>query len=121
MAIVLNDGMKRRVDLLVANGLPKYEAAVLVCVAARGEMTTYDLVVMTGLQQPVISVTTTSLAERGWLSRVKHDTPRGRPYYTYELGMPMQDIIREIVTARSSELRAMEARVQELIVLGGVA
>ncbi|ABS56374.1 conserved hypothetical protein [Methanoregula boonei 6A8] len=91
---------------LIAVGLPRIVAKVLVFLAYAGEASSRDIERGADLRQPEVSLAMQYLLERGWVaSRLDKTDAIGRPQNIFSLSRPIAEIVGQIQTEKETEIR----------------
>lgn len=113
--LVLDDGDREIVDLLVDLGLSRNPAKAVVYLAQIDEAISRQVEEGADMRQPEVSQTMRELRRRGWVA--KRDVPRegkGRPLHSYRLDVTFEAILDEIeATIRRRAERDLD-RIEQL-------
>lgn len=102
------DSEKNIIELMRANGISRNIARVLVALQGSSDLTTKDLMEITGIAQPNVSVAIAWAYKREWVSlKICRETRAGRPYYRYSLSKDFFMIVKEIADDRAQEIASM--------------
>lgn len=102
-------------NLLIAIGIPRNIAKVLVFLANAPEATSRAIERGADMRQPEVSLAMRYLMEQGWIkSRDSSAESKGRPMKIYELAIPFSEIINRIENEKKNEAKDQLARVRQL-------
>ena len=102
-------------NLLIAIGISKNVAKVLVFLANTPEATSLAIERGVDMRQPEVSVAMKSLIDQGWIkSRESPAESKGRPMIIYELAKPINEIIEIIENEKKTEAKNRVALVKKL-------
>jgi predicted transcriptional regulator len=102
-------------NLLIAIGIPRNIAKVLVFLANAPEATSRAIERGADMRQPEVSLAMRYLLEQGWVkSRDSAAESKGRPMKIYELSIPFSEIIDRIEKEKKNEAKDQLARVRQL-------
>jgi predicted transcriptional regulator len=103
------------VNLLIAIGITKNIAKVLVFLANTPETTSRAIERGVDMRQPEVSIAMKSLIDRGWIrSRESSAESKGRPMKIYELAKSINEIIESIENEKKTEAKHQLALVKKL-------
>jgi len=103
------------VNLLIAIGITKNIAKVLVFLANTPETTSRAIERGVDMRQPEVSIAMKSLIDRGWIrSRESSAESKGRPMKIYELAKSINEIIESIENEKKTEAKNQLALVKKL-------
>ena len=103
------------VNLLIAIGITKNIAKVLVFLANTPETTSRAIERGVDMRQPEVSIAMKSLIDRGWIrSRESSAESKGRPMKIYELAKPINEIIEGIENEKKTEAKNQLALIKKL-------
>jgi predicted transcriptional regulator len=94
----LNEKEYNIIKMLQTLKVKRSHALVIVALAGRKELKSFEIEEVTGLCQPEVSNTMRNLREKDWVS-VQHDPfieQKGRPYNLYQLQYPLKTIIKKL-------------------------
>ena len=104
---------------LVAIGVPRTVAKVLVFLANTPEATSRDIERGADLRQPEVSIAMQYLKERDWIaSRLARNDSIGRPLNIISLSKPISEIIDYIRTEKEDEIKkkiALTKKIREFV------
>ncbi|MCX6688628.1 MAG: ArsR family transcriptional regulator [Methanoregula sp.] len=102
-------------NLLIAIGIPRNIAKVLVFLANAPEATSRAIERGADMRQPEVSLAMRYLMEQWWIkSRDSSAESKGRPMKIYELAIPFSEIINRIENEKKNEAKDQLARVRQL-------
>jgi predicted transcriptional regulator len=102
-------------NILIAVGLPRIVAKVLVFLANAPEASSRDIERGADLRQPEVSLAMQYLQEQGWIaSRLEKTDAIGRPQNLFSLSRPIAEIIGQIQKEKEVEIRHKIALAQKI-------
>ncbi len=105
----------RLADSLMRLGTGRVEAELVACLLEHSPLATKEILGLTGLRQPEVSVGMRTLRERGWTS--SEPIPRegkGRPMHRYSLEVSGAAIYKHYAGAAQQQIHAYEQALGEL-------
>jgi predicted transcriptional regulator len=108
---------KELADMFMANGLPRTVARTLACFKDNDTLTMIQIQARADLRQPEVSIATSNLSEKGWLSTqaVRRASVKGRPIVKLSLAKPFREIVTAVANDRSQEVKRMEENINSLL------
>ena len=105
----------RLLEILVAAGIAKHSAFVVVAVASAGKAYSAQIEAATGLRQPQVSVALNDLMERKWLTRqAVQREGRGRPIFIYRMRKGMTEVAEAAEKDLDRRRKALDKDREEL-------
>ena len=105
----------RLIEILVAAGIAKHSALVVVAVASAGKAYSAQIEAAAGLAQPQVSVALSDLMERKWLTRqAVQREGRGRPVFIYRMRRGMAEVAEAAQKDLERRRRALDKDRDEL-------
>jgi predicted transcriptional regulator len=102
-------------NLLIAIGLSRIVAKVLVFLASTSEASSRDIERGADLRQPEVSLAIHHLQAEGWIaSRLDKTDTIGRPQNLFRLSRPIAEIIDHIQSQKESEIRRKMAMAEKI-------
>lgn len=102
---VFSDKERQLAELLIAAGLRKTVAIVLVFLSETREATSHDIERGADLRQPEVSIALRHLLDRGWVAMHGYQSEnKGRPVNVYRLALPLEEIIEMIGSEKKAEV-----------------
>ena len=113
---VLDKKEERIVEIFSKIGLRQQVAESMVFIARSGKCMTKDIEQGTGRCQPVVSIATVELFEKGWISRVIVPKPygKGRPSYLFSAAKTLPEIANILEKEKREYLKNTEQKMGEL-------
>jgi len=102
-------------NLLIAIGLSRIVAKVLVFLASTPEASSRDIERGADLRQPEVSLAIHHLQTKGWIaSRLDKTETIGRPQNLFRLSSPIAEIIDHIQIQKENEIRRKMAMAEKI-------
>ncbi len=105
----------RVAECLMRLGTARVEAELVACLLENSPVATKDILELTGLRQPEVSVGMRILRERGWTA--SEPIPRegkGRPMHRYSLQVPQGDVYAHYEHAANEQIQSFQEAIQDL-------
>ena len=109
------DELSKLVDQLSTLGVNQSLAKVMVCLHHHPKSTSNQLQESCALRQPEISLMVNTLESIGAIAKEKRKSKgRGRPTYSYELAIPLVEVVEIILAPELNKINQRLSRIQEI-------
>jgi predicted transcriptional regulator len=110
-----NKNDNKAVDLLVNLGMNENIAKTLIYVSQVEECRSSEIEDGAGLRQPEVSIATMELRKKGWIDKKElKKQGKGRPVHLYKVNTDIGDIVKELESEKSGEIKRTIDNLSEL-------
>lgn len=103
------------IDLMNSLGMARNLSKILVFLSKVGEASSHDIEESIDIRQSEVSIVTKRLRNNGWVTSRSLKTPnKGRPTQIYKLRYSMRRILKDIETAKLTEMEAIKKQIAHL-------